>query len=108
MTLLTDSSKTCEKLAQAILIRQHTLFLNNNLKHAKELGLNAEFFIREDSKLEVIITDPSRCHRKRNFYESQDDRFYRRIINRLMALYKLSRMRYDEHFHPEQTCKADR
>ena len=101
------SPKTYQKLMMVALIRQHTLYLNNNLKHARELGLTAEFFINENSKLEVIITDPSR-HRKRNFYESQDGNFYTQIIGRLKALYKLRRMKYGEHREQAKSYIVDK
>ncbi len=103
----TESPKTFQKLFMVFLIRQHSFLLNNNLMAAKKLGLNVEYSIKEDFKVEIVINDPSR-HRKRNFYESQDGIFYKQIASRLMTLYKLSGMRYDECRQQAQSYNADK
>jgi hypothetical protein len=45
---------------------------------------------------------------KETLYESQDGMFYKQIISRLMPLYKLSGMRYDEHRQQAQSYNADK
>ena len=108
MRLLTDAPKTYQKLFMAHLIKHHTFLLNNNLRRAKELGLTTKITENQDSKLEIKITDPSRCHRKRNFYESPDDSFYIRIAGRLSSLYKLYGMKYGEHRQQALSYNADK
>jgi hypothetical protein len=108
MRLLTDAPKTYQKLFMAHLIKHHSFLLNNNLRRAKELGLITEIQETHDSRIEIKITDPYRCHRKRNFYESQDGNFYKRIAGRLSSLYKLCGMKYGEHREQALSCNVDK
>ena len=79
-------SKNVQKLHIVRVLQMNELCIKNNLKTAKELGLDV---IIDTSNNEVLfrVTDPLKPHRN-ELYELRDDNLYKRILNRLYSLYK--------------------
>ncbi len=71
-------------LAQIFLLNE--LCIRNNIRTAKEIGLEVKLEIVNE-ELKVTLNDPTKPRRKR-FYECRDDKYYRRILGRLRTLYK--------------------
>jgi hypothetical protein len=74
------------KLWLPTLFISNEICINNNIRKAKEIGLEVKIEIVND-EFKFTLNDPSKPRRKR-FYELHDDSRYRLILNRLMSLYK--------------------
>jgi len=74
------------KLHLPSLLLSNELCLKNNIKKAKEIGLEVKIEIVDD-EIKVHLSDPSKPRRKR-FYELRDDNRYTQILNRLFSLYR--------------------
>lgn len=74
------------KLYLPQLFLSNEICLKNNIKKAKEIGLEVKIEIVND-EVKIHLNDPSKPRRKR-FYEFRDDNRYKRILNRLNSLYR--------------------
>jgi hypothetical protein len=81
-----DSSPESKKLHLPLFFSINELCIRNNVRTAKELGLEVKLEIVND-ELKVTLNDPTKPRRKR-FYECRDDNYYRRTLSRLRSLYK--------------------
>lgn len=76
-----------KKLWYPYILRSNEIMINNNLRILREMGLEADIKY-EEGKFSFVVSDPAKPRRKR-FYECRDDKKHRRIVNRLMSLYKV-------------------
>lgn len=74
------------KLRLPSILLWNEIAIQNNIRRAKEIGLNVKIELVND-EIKFTVNDPSKPRRKR-FYELRDDNRYRQILNRLFSLYK--------------------